>query len=383
MGYAFISYSSKDQQMADSFRTFFNQNGITTWMAPGDIPFGATYTSTINRAIKDSSCFVLLLSDSAQRSKWVPKETERAVNYEKTIIPVLLDDVPMNDEFEFMLSSSQAVAIRKIDESDEKIKRLLKTIKTYTDDEKQETEKSPVEPTEKEQNKSAPDTADAKMTVPAPEEPPKNVSASKVPVRDTGFSDCKVGDIVEFGRYPQTADGEEKPIDWIVLDRDGDKTLLISKYGLDCQPYNYKNEQVDWETCTLRKWLNSEFADRAFDPDERDCIVVGTVLADKNPEYETDPGKDTKDGVFLLSIHEAQNCFSSRDDSRCQGTAYCYARGASRARNGNCWWWLRSPGDTQGYAAGVYSDGDVDDGGSYVLSVNRAVRPALWINLKS
>ena len=75
MGYAFISYSTKNQQMADSFRTLFNQKGIKTWMAPGDIPFGSTYTSTINRAIKEASCFVLLLSESAQCSKWVPKET--------------------------------------------------------------------------------------------------------------------------------------------------------------------------------------------------------------------------------------------------------------------------------------------------------------------
>ena len=31
----------------------------------------------------------------------------------------------MNDDFEFMLSTSQAVAIRKIDDSDEKIKQLV------------------------------------------------------------------------------------------------------------------------------------------------------------------------------------------------------------------------------------------------------------------
>ncbi len=101
-------------------------------MAPGDIPFGATYTSTINRAIKDAACFVLLLSKSAQGSPWVLKETERAISTGKTIFTVLLDDVSMNDDFEFMLSTSQAVAIRKIDENDEKIKRLINVVKTYT-----------------------------------------------------------------------------------------------------------------------------------------------------------------------------------------------------------------------------------------------------------
>ena len=138
MGYAFISYSSKNQQIADSFRTLLNRNGIETWMAPGDIPFGSTYTSTINRAIKGASCFVLLLSESAQGSPWVLKETERAVSTEKTIFTVFLDNVPLNDDFEFMLSSSQAAAIRKIDEGDEKIKKFLKNIKTFTGEEKQE-----------------------------------------------------------------------------------------------------------------------------------------------------------------------------------------------------------------------------------------------------
>ena len=110
-------------------------------MAPGDIPFGSTYTSTINRAIKEASCFVLLLSESAQGSKWVPKETERAVSYGKTIFTILLDDVPMNDDFEFMVSTSQAVAIRKIDDSNEKINQLVVAIKKYTGEELQAEQK--------------------------------------------------------------------------------------------------------------------------------------------------------------------------------------------------------------------------------------------------
>lgn len=135
MGYAFLSYSTKEQQTADSLRVLFNKKGIKTWMAPGDIPFGSTYMKTINRAIKGSSCFVLLLSENSQRSKWVPKETERAVNEGKTIFPISLDDVPLNDDFEFMISTSQAIAIRKIDEQSEEVKKLISAIKLYTDEE--------------------------------------------------------------------------------------------------------------------------------------------------------------------------------------------------------------------------------------------------------
>ena len=64
----------------------------------------------------------------------MPKETERAVNYKKIIIPLQLDDTPMNNDFELMLSSIQAVAIRKIDDNDEKINQLIAEIKKYTDE---------------------------------------------------------------------------------------------------------------------------------------------------------------------------------------------------------------------------------------------------------
>lgn len=134
MGYAFISYSSKNRKMADSLNAILAKKGIKTWIAPDNIPIGATYTSTINRAIREASCFVLLFSESAQGSNWVLKETERAVNYGKTIFTILLDDVQMNDAFEFMLSSSQAVAIKKILDNDEKINQLIAEIKKYTDE---------------------------------------------------------------------------------------------------------------------------------------------------------------------------------------------------------------------------------------------------------
>ena len=49
-----------------------------------------------------------------------------------------------------------------------------------------------------------------------------------------------VGSTVTFGSYEQdndTSNGKE-PLEWIVLSYQDGKSLLISKYGLDCQPYN-------------------------------------------------------------------------------------------------------------------------------------------------
>ena len=188
---------------------------------------------------------------------------------------------------------------------------------------------------------------------------------------------------IPFGRYPQASKNENAPIEWLVLKNDGSRALLISKYALDCRQYNTSGANVTWETCTLRKWLNGTFLDAAFSESERAMIPSVTVSADKNPSYSTSPGNSTTDQVFLLSITEVNNYFSSNSARQCQGTAYCYAQGAYKADNGNCGWWLRSPGDYSNDAAYVYNFGRVDGSGINVNYDGYAVRPALWIDLGS
>ena len=51
-------------------------------------------------------------------------------------------------------------------------------------------------------------------------------------------------------------------------------------------------------------------------------------------------------------------------------------------KTGYSWWWLRSPGDYKQCAAYVYSDGNVIEEGLIVNYCDRAVRPALWVNLE-
>lgn len=133
MGYAFISYSSKNQSAADALRDLLNSKGIETWMAPGDIPVGSSYMKEINHALKNCSCLVLLLSNAAQGSQWVIKEVERAVNYHKPVIPVQIEDVILNDEFEFVLGSYQVVAVQKIDQDSSETKKILNSIIAVTE----------------------------------------------------------------------------------------------------------------------------------------------------------------------------------------------------------------------------------------------------------
>ena len=196
---------------------------------------------------------------------------------------------------------------------------------------------------------------------------------------------AKVGDYVFFGAYEQddnTSNGKED-VEWLVLEVKDGKALVISKYALDCKQYNTNDTDVTWETCTLRRWLNNDFLGAAFSADEKAMIHTVTVSADKNPNYNTNPGNATQDQVFLLSITEANKYFSSDSSRQCKSTDYAVANGAWERADGNCWWWLRSPGGDQSCAASVGDFGNVFGLGDNINYAYNAVRPALWIDLNS
>lgn len=106
----FISYSTVDMAQAETVRNVLETNGLSCWMAPRDIPGGSNYTKEIPIAIRNCKVFVLILSKNAQGSHWVLKELDSAVNAGKVILPFMLEDCTLNDEFNFLLTGAQRYA---------------------------------------------------------------------------------------------------------------------------------------------------------------------------------------------------------------------------------------------------------------------------------
>lgn len=214
------------------------------------------------------------------------------------------------------------------------------------------------------------------------------------------FSKAKKGDIIKFGSYEQDypVNGKD-PIEWVVLDKRKDGLLVMSKYALDCLPYNTERVDTTWAECTLREWLNKKFYNAAFNSVEKKMIRTASVKNDDNPYYGTEGGKDTKDKVFLLSLSEMVNTKYGFDSDRyaydfnrrCAPTDYAVAQGVLQDTScyftsdniGACAWWPRSPGNLSIDAALVDINGGVLDDGSLVDFDYFAVRPVLYIKLKS
>ena len=219
------------------------------------------------------------------------------------------------------------------------------------------------------------------VTVSEPTETPVTVSEpTETPVT------VSVGDIITFGRYEQDnniINGKED-IEWIVLAKADNRILIISKYALDCRPYNNEWMDVAWGSCTLRTWLNDFFYNDAFNPTEKARI--------RQTKLKNDGGNDTEDRVFLLSISEAESYFNSNGARMCTPTDYAKKRGApstyeyTKGGRDIGYWWLRSPRtqNTRFYkAANVRRDGSINYNGTRVDSNLLGVRPAMWINLGS
>lgn len=190
----------------------------------------------------------------------------------------------------------------------------------------------------------------------------------------TDLSEARKGDVVIFGSYEQNdKDDGTEPIEWKVIDRDGDKLLLFSVYTLDYQRYHSTQAGTTWADSDIRKWLNEDFFEDAFNEEEQEKVIPVTNSNEK--EYKT--GEDTEDLVFLLSASEIKYTGSAKSMIT-KPTAYAAGKGAAHNRNGNGWYWLRSV-TSKTKAAFVPGVGGYDIGG-YTITYGGGVRPAVWVD---
>lgn len=201
------------------------------------------------------------------------------------------------------------------------------------------------------------------------------------PLSDAAKPFAVAGNTVVFGTYEQDGEPGPDPIEWVVAETRGGKSLLVSRWGLDAMPYNDRLAEVTWESCSLRKWMNDAFLETAFTDAERQAILLSHVDNSKAQGYKgRDGGPDTQDRLFLLSYAEVWKYFPTRQEKKSRPTEYARTRGAFRnymSQEG--WWWLRSPGREPSYAMCVNYVGTFYH--NHVHNDYDFVRPAMWVDL--
>lgn len=165
----------------------------------------------------------------------------------------------------------------------------------------------------------------------------------------------KTGDVVAFGRY---GDGYAT---WRVLKVEDGEALVISRLILEARPFNSDSSKGnDWETSDLRAWLNGEFRDMAFNPEELARIKDGEITC--------------------LSQDEAASLFANEEDRISILTRVAKENGAWDYE-GTSYWWLRTPGFYPSLAVIVNSTGGIRSYGWGVDNEGGGVRPVFRILL--
>jgi len=193
------------------------------------------------------------------------------------------------------------------------------------------------------------------------------------------IKNANVGDCVFFGHYDSDYEtvGKEKT-EWIVLKKDNDRVLLISKYGLTGSTYNTHHEEISWSESSLAEYLNNTMYNEMFNRYEKEALL---------------PNPESNDYVSLLSAAEAALCFTSDPERQLELTNVAKAQGTNVNSLSkvnywdvvgyrSSWWWLR--GENKSLTAPIVSaDGEILTDKKYVNKPNGAVRPVIWIDLST
>lgn len=173
-----------------------------------------------------------------------------------------------------------------------------------------------------------------------------------------------VGDTVYYGSYEQdndTSNGKEN-IEWQVIKTTGKKKLLLSKYILSIQCFDSDENNNEWETSSLRTWLNNDFYEEAFTDKEKGQI------------------SDSGDKAFCLSRDEILNLVTG-DVPLITNTT------ASLGGYADSTWWTRDkfPYDEDDPSVLLVVDSDFTRYNHYQTikpNYKSGVRPAIWIEIE-
>lgn len=206
-----------------------------------------------------------------------------------------------------------------------------------------------------------------------------------------------------------------EPVKWRVLTESGNRVFLMCDIAIDSQQYYHNNETrtIDGKTVyannyaesEIRRWLNDTFYNTAFNSLQK--LLIKTTNID-NSARSTNPYNDatywnsgknsytcnnTNDKIFLLSQYELTlPTYKFNDSSWCDETRrlkssdYAKSQGCCQTLTGghyqgNCWWWLRSPGDTYSMLVRYVSTVGSSDNSGFVRETSYGVVPALWLDI--
>ncbi len=109
----FISYSSKDQDIAETICKALESRGQNCWISCRDVRAGDNFQEAIVRALRTAKVMLLVFTSNANNSDEIKKELVLAGRHHVTVVPVRVEDVVPNDAFTYEFATRQWIDLFK------------------------------------------------------------------------------------------------------------------------------------------------------------------------------------------------------------------------------------------------------------------------------
>ncbi len=172
------------------------------------------------------------------------------------------------------------------------------------------------------------------------------------------FLAIKVGSKITMGEY------NGKTLTWTVLKTEGARYMLFCDDTVANTCFNERRIGSNWNSSTLRKWLNVTFFNDAFSFQEKMKIQIQRLFNNFDPRWDNQNGPDTKDKLYVFSENELLELLPEPED-----------------RNIGKWWWLRGHGESDLSQKAIYEDGSIYKNGIDESYDNVGVRPVMWVRI--
>jgi hypothetical protein len=103
----FISYSSKDRDMAETICRALEARGHQCWISCRDVPPGQNFQEAIVQALRSARVMLLVFTANANNSDEIKKELVLAGRHRVTVVPIRVEDVVPSDAFAYELATRQ------------------------------------------------------------------------------------------------------------------------------------------------------------------------------------------------------------------------------------------------------------------------------------
>jgi hypothetical protein len=90
----FVSYAREDKPYVVELDRYLRAQGIEVWY-DHELHHGDRWQTEIQRRIRACSAMIVVETDAADQSEWVPREITHAIDYDRQILPLLLRGKPL------------------------------------------------------------------------------------------------------------------------------------------------------------------------------------------------------------------------------------------------------------------------------------------------